>query len=104
MSRLIKNSSVLPIRGISSRYITRRMFSGLSRAIGTFNGFENILGAGPNPKQRQRNSERFPDQANLTNFFPSCTVALRNRHLSDIPSRENRFSREGISSNANLPF
>ena len=51
VSWLIKIScNVLPIRRISSRYVTRRMVSGFSRAIGTFNSFENILGAGPNPK------------------------------------------------------
>ena len=37
-------------------------------------------------------------------FLSSCTVALRNRHLSDLSCRENRFPWEGISSNANLPF
>ena len=37
-------------------------------------------------------------------FLSSRTVALRNRHLSELSCRENRFSREGISSNANLPF
>ena len=57
MSLLIKiYSNVFLIRKILSRYITRRMFGRLSRAIGTFNSFENILGGGPNPKQRQRNS------------------------------------------------
>ena len=66
VSRLIKISSVLPIRRISSRYIARRKFSHLSTAIGTFNSFENILGAGPNPKQRQGTRKDF--LTNLTNF------------------------------------
>ena len=41
---------------ISVRYITRRTFNHLNRAIDIFNSFENILRAGPNPQQRQRNS------------------------------------------------
>ena len=54
---LIKMSSnVLPTRRISLRYIPRRMFYCLNRAICTLSSFENILEAGPNSKQRQRNS------------------------------------------------
>ena len=93
----IKISSVIPIRRISSRYITRR------RAIGTFNSFENIPRAGPNPKQRQRKSWGFSDQISQK-LFILCTVALRNRHLSDITCRENFYPREGISSGVNCPF
>ena len=37
--------------------------------------------------------------------FPGlCTAALRNTDLSELSCRENCFPREGISSNAKLPF
>ena len=46
----------------------------------------------------------FPIKKISQTFLSSCIVALRNRHLSDLSCRKNRFFREGISSNANLPF
>ena len=83
MSLLIKIFfDVLPIRRISSRYITRRMFS--SRAIGTFNSYENILGAGPNPKKSRESRRDFSTKQVSQTLLSSCTMALKNRHLSDL--------------------
>lgn len=39
-----------------------------SRQIGIYSCFVKILGPGPRPKQRQRNSERYPDHINLTSY------------------------------------
>ena len=80
------------------------MFNRLSTAIGTCNSFENILGAGPNSNQIKGRETRkgFPTKQVRQTFLSSCTVALRNRHLLDLSFRENRFPREGISSNANI--
>ena len=36
-------------------------------AIGTFNDYVNMRGAGPKPKRRQRNSYKFPDQQKRPN-------------------------------------
>ena len=44
--------------------------------IGTFDNFVNIRGAGPKPKQNQRNLYKFPDQHTQTNcleFFSKGT-------------------------------
>ena len=44
--------------------------------IGTFNNFVNICSVGPKPKQRQRNSYKFPDkrkQINCLEFFSKGT-------------------------------
>ena len=46
----------------------------------------------------------FPTKQISQTFLNSCTVAVRNRHLSHLFCRENRFSLESISSNANFPF
>ena len=46
----------------------------------------------------------FPTKQISQTFMSSCTVALGNRHLPDLSCRENRLFREGISSNAKLPF
>ena len=37
-------------------------------------------------------------------FLSSCTWELRNRYLSDLSWRKNRFPQESILSHANLPF
>ena len=56
-------------------------------------------------QNKNRETHRdFPSKKISQTFLSSSTVALRDRHLSDISCREDRFSREGISSNSNLPF
>ena len=37
--------------------------------IGTLSNFVNIRGAGPKPKQRERNSYQFPEQRKRTNYL-----------------------------------
>ena len=50
----------------------------LETEIGTFNNFVDILGAGPKPKHRHRNSYKFPAQRNRTNFRESlCRGTLK---------------------------
>ena len=75
-------SNVFPIRKILPRYVSRWILICLNRVIDTFKSFENILGATPNPKQSQKNSQL------------SSTVVLTNRYLLDIYCRDNYFPRE----------
>ena len=46
-------------------------------AIGIFNNFVKIRGAGPKPKHRHRNSYKFPEQRNRT-YFPEFSVKEHN--------------------------
>ena len=46
---------------MSSKQINILMFILRKIVIDTFDKFVNIRGAGPKPKQRQRNSYKFPD-------------------------------------------
>ena len=56
MSRGNVNSSTeAAVSKMSSRQIINQTFNFLIREMGTFSSFVNILGAGPRPKQKQRN-------------------------------------------------
>ena len=44
------------------------MFIRLKKASGIYSNLVKTFGTDPKPKQRQRNSYRFPDHLNLTNF------------------------------------
>ena len=83
---LIKiSSNILLITKILSRYITRRMFNHLNRAIGAFNSFGNILGweqALLQNKGRETHKD-FPTKWISQIFLNSWTVVLRNRHFLD---------------------
>ena len=54
-------------------------------------------------KDRETHKD-FSNKKTSQNFLSSCTVVLRNKHLSDLFCRKKYFSREGVSSNASLPF
>ena len=62
------SSKEWPINSMSSAQIIVLMFTLHKIVIGTFNKFLNIHGAGPKSKQRQRNSNKFPDQGKRKGF------------------------------------
>ena len=69
VSRLMSISSKeWPINSMSSAQIIVLMFTLHKIVIGTFNNFLSIRGAGPKSKQRQRNSNKFPDQGKRKGF------------------------------------
>ena len=100
VSQLI-SSNILPIRRISSRYITRRMFNRFNRAIATLIALKISREQALIQNKGRETLKDFPTKQISQTFLRSSTAALGNRDLS---CRENLFRWEGISSNANLPF
>ena len=59
--------NIRPINNMSSRYTIIRKFIRRNTATGIFINLVKSFGAGPRPKQRQRNSYSLPQQGNRTN-------------------------------------